>query len=96
MYGYLITHPTHRPFSLMEALTDEELQDYAKQMLKEKGISQSEAAREMEITQQAMSKALDPRYVSNYTGTLSRLIERYTEYEVKSKRIHVLRKKGGD
>ena len=78
----------------MEAFNDEQLQDYAKKMLAEKGISQSQAAREMEMTQGALNKALNWREPSNYIATLTRVIERYTEYEVKSKRIHVLKKKG--
>ena len=75
-------------------LTSYELQQYAKDLLTEKGITQAEAARKMGVADPTLSIALNADTPSRYAGTLKRLIETYTDYEVASERKHTLTKPG--
>lgn len=75
----------------MKTLNSQQLQQYAKDLLEEKGLSQADATRKMGIAPPTLSIALNSDNPSRYAGTLKRLIETYTDYKITSEKIHTLR-----
>jgi transcriptional regulator with XRE-family HTH domain len=80
-----------------QEMTDDELQEAAREVLEGQGASQSDAARALGMHRSTVSKALGHDPPSRYAGTLRRIIEAYTDFridtETETTHVHRVRPK---
>lgn len=74
-----------------QEMTDAQLQAAAREALKEGGVTQSEAARVLDVHRSTVSLALNGHPPSRYAGTLKRLIEALTDFRIESETTTVHR-----
>ena len=65
-----------------QMLSIAQIQQVARQALDDAGVNQSEAARTLDVSRSTVSKALRQEDSRPYLRTLSRIIERYTNFRV--------------
>ena len=70
-----------------QEMTDADLQQAAREAIE--GHTQTEVADELGISNATVSLALNHETPSRYAGTLKRIIERYTDYQVETERTTV-------
>ena len=72
-----------------QEMTDAELQQAAREAIE--GRTQAAVAEELGVNQSTISLALNHETPSRYAGTLKRIIERYTDYQVETETTTVHR-----